>query len=674
MKIISKIVLSFLLLFLVKGTKAQDTLQISQVLKVAKGEEYKIKAGTVVVFKAGARIWIEGGLFVGGTKEQPVSFISENTNDPGNGIVINGIDEKSSIYISNASFSGLMQPISFEPFWSRENVVFDNITISKSAYNESVLFVASPMSNLNEKPISFKLTNSSFYNNKSGIIIDNAGGSGIKYQLDYLTFEDNKVFGNDTSLGVLHLNIAKPFFEQNLQIGHLAFNRNFASNSPIGLSVSGNAENVLTEGLYTSNTNRPVYDYYADPRLPLIKGEVKNLNQWPGDNCFVQDLTHLSGTILLKSAKGCKIAAVQDSAGNKLPYTQRIQNDSLEIFYSDGIAKSIVTSLGLQIELPALQAEQDSISQAKLKAPKIVNIDSLLINPGVPFVPSYEAGVWGGLAFYVGDLRHKFGIPGSYDWSGGLYVQYNRKRNWSYRGTFYRTNIGMHNPTAALQVWQSAPTYATNNGVIKQRRSWESNFKTKMYILDFDAIYYFAPKHDYLLANKKDGVGHWIPAVGFGVGFMRFDPYRCLVYNQSKDTAKFIALRPLGMEGQNFLSSKKGYGAYTINFNVSFQLAYVYKKFRFRYEVKTVLSMSDYLDDYGQGYTYGGNYDKWKANVGDVEMPIDLTTGKPVVFERAFPRYNSNIIRTNNLLPDMFFQQHIGVSYDLTDLLLKLKK
>jgi len=312
-----------MLLFLIKVTMAQDTLQISQVLRVAKGEEYKIKAGTVVVFKPGARIWIEGGLFVGGTKELPVQFISENTTDPGAGIVVNGIDMKSSIFISNASFTGLMQPISFEPFWARESVVFDNITVSKSAYNESVIFVSSPMSNLNEKPISFKLTNSSFYNNKSGIIIDNAGGSGIKYELDYLTFEDNKVFGNDTSLGILHLNIAKPFFAQNLRIGHIAFNRNFASNSPIGISVSGNAENILTEGIYTSNANKPIYDYYVDPRLPVIKGDVKNLNQWPGENCFIQDLSHLSGTILLTLPKACKIAAVQDSLGNNLPYTQK---------------------------------------------------------------------------------------------------------------------------------------------------------------------------------------------------------------------------------------------------------------------------------------------------------------------------------------------------------------
>jgi hypothetical protein len=662
-------------MFLIKGLKAQDTLQINQVLRVAKGEEYKIKAGTVVLFKPGARIWLEGGLFVGGTKEKPVHFVSENTNNPGAGIVINGIDLKSSIFISNATFSGLMQPISFEPFWSRETVVFDNITISKSDYSESVIFVSSPMNNLNEKPISFKLTNSNFYNNKSGIIIENAGGSAIKYQLDYLTFDNNKVFGNDSTLGVLHLNIAKPFFDQNLQIGHLAFNKNFAANSPIGLSVSGNAENIIIEGLYTSNNYRPVYDYYADPRLPLIKGEVKNLNQWPGDNCFIQDLKHLSGIILIKLQKVCKIDAVQDSFGNKLPYTQKIQNDSLAIFYSNGLANNIVMSNGLKIELPSVLANQDSLPQVKLEEPKVVvNTDSLLIKPAVQFIPSFEAGVWGGLAFYIGDIRHKFGIPGTYDWTGGLYLQYNSKRNWSYRGTFYRTNIGMHNPTAALQVWQGASTYASNNGVVNQRTSWESNFMTKMYIFDIDAIYHFPKKRDYLLANKKDGIGYWIPAVGFGVGFMRFDPYRIAIYSRDKDIAKYIPLRPLGTEGQNFLSNKKAYGAYTINFNASFQLAYVYKKIKFKYEFKAVLSMSDYLDDYGTGYTYGGNYDKWKESLGDIDLPVDNRTGKQLTLTQIFPRYNSTIKRTSNLLPDMFFQQHIGISYDLTDLILKLRK
>jgi hypothetical protein len=84
--------------------------------------------------------------------------------------------------------------------------------------------------------------------------------------------------------------------------------------------------------------------------------------------------------------------------------------------------------------------------------------------------------------------------------------------------------------------------------------------------------------------------------------------------------------------------------------------------------------MSDYLDDYGEGYTYGGNYDKWKASAGDIDLPIDNNTGKKLTIEQVFPKYNTSIKRTNSLLPDMFFQQHIGISYDLTDLIFKFRK
>ncbi len=83
--------------------------------------------------------------------------------------------------------------------------------------------------------------------------------------------------------------------------------------------------------------------------------------------------------------------------------------------------------------------------------------------------------------------------------------------------------------------------------------------------------------------------------------------------------------------------------------------------------------MTDYLDDYGQGFTYGGNYEKWKAANSDIQLPIDKRTGKQITFEKAFPVYNSSIKRTNNLFPDMYFQNHIGISYDLGSLFIRKK-
>ena len=156
-----------------------------------------------------------------------------------------------------------------------------------------------------------------------------------------------------------------------------------------------------------------------------------------------------------------------------------------------------------------------------------------------------------------------------------------------------------------------------------------------------------------------------MPSIGTGVSLCYFEPYRMIKYSRYKDSAEFIKLRPLGMEGQNFLAAKRDYLPITLNVNLSFQLAYAYKNWRLRYEIKAIMSFSDYLDDYGQGYAYGGNYEKWKESVGEIDLPIDAKTGKPMTIEKAFPNYTSSDKRTTNLLPDMFFPQHIGVSYVL---------
>jgi hypothetical protein len=292
-------------------------------------------------------------------------------------------------------------------------------------------------------------------------------------------------------------------------------------------------------------------------------------------------------------------------------------------------------------------------------------LQDTLVNPTKPWTKTYEVGFMAGLAFYVGDIKHRFGIPGVYDWSKTAFVQYNKSAKVSYRFGFSRTNIGMHNPTAPLAIWQSASTYGLNDGNYFLIPSFNNNFKTEMYNLDADLIYYFAAKHDNSKSVNQNNKGQWIPAIGAGVSLCYFEPYRMVVYSRNKDSAEFMKLRPLGLEGQNFLSNKRDYIPITLNVNLSFQLAYAYKNWRLRYEIKAIMSFSDYLDDYGQGFVYGSNYDKWKESLGEVDLPVDKHTGKQITIEQAFPNYTSSEKRTTNLLPDMFFPQHIGVSYVL---------
>lgn len=651
---------------IISRAQTSDTLHIKGVQKIAKGEELKINAGTQVRFASGAALWIEGSLFVTGDSKAPVVFASENPDEPGTGIIINGNEPNARIVMHNASFNGLLRPLSFEPFWSRKTVSIENLNVKNSVFNEAVIFVAAPLVNLNKPAIQFELSNSNFYHNNAGIIIENAGSSGITYTLDNLVFQNNKLLGNDNSLGILNINIASPYNPKNLNIGNLVFINNTVDNKTLGLSLGGGSqETVAAKAIYSNNNIRPVFDNQQDARLPLLEAPIKDIGSYPLPICFIESINHTKGNITLKGKKLCKITKVVDSNFVTIPATFNVLPDSILINYQEGLAAYVILENGMEEKLPAIAIQDTSTLNAESTKPPIVLQDTL-INPTQPWKKTYEVGLMGGLAFYVGDIKHRFGIPGVFDWSSTAFVQYNKSPKVSYRFGFSRTNIGMHNPTAALMLFRSADTYGlNNNGNFFLIPSFENNFKTKMYNLDADLIYYFLDKHDNSKSLNNSAKGQWIPAIGTGVSLSYFEPYRMVVYSNHRDTAEFIKLRPLGLEGQNFLSSKRAYLPITLNLNISFQLVYAYKNWRFRYEIKTIMSFSDYLDDFGQGYAYGGNYEEWKKSVGNIDLPIDKHTGKQITLEQQFTDYTSTVKRTTNLLPDMYFPQHIGVSYVL---------
>jgi hypothetical protein len=640
-----------------------DTLRIRGVQKVAKGEELKINAGTQVIFEPGATLWVEGGLTIAGDAKSPVVFSSAQADDPGLGIVINGNDPESQISVKHATFTQLARAFSFEPFWNRKAVSLDHIVVSHSVYNEAVIFVATPLLVLNKQSVSFELSNAHFIQNKGGIIIDNVGSSGIVYTLDHLVFQNNTVQGNDNSLGIIHLHIASPYQAKNLRLGEMVFIQNTANNQVLGLSLGGSQETIAAKGIYSLNGTRSIYDSQQDARLPKLDAPLIDAYTYSKNLCFIEATQHQQGQIVLKGKKLCAVKQVLDS--NLIPIQASISNagDSISIAYTSGIAAFVVLENGLKEALPALPIIDSALSTPPVKPPVVV--PDTLINPSTPFSKSYEVGLMAGLAFYVGDIKHRFGIPGVFDWSKSIFLQYNKSPRVSYRFGFSRTNIGMHNPTAALALFRSADTYGRKGKNYFLIPSFQNNFKTEIYSLDVDFIYHLGTNNN-KKANQTEGKkGYWIPSIGTGASLCYFEPYRMIKYSRYKDSAEFIKLRPLGMEGQNFLASKKDYLPITLNVNLSFQLAYAYKNWRLRYEIKAIMSFSDYLDDYGQGFTYGGNYDKWKESVGEIDLPIDQKTGKPMRFDKVFPNNPSADKRTTNLLPDMFFPQHIGVSYVL---------
>ena len=72
----------------------------------------------------------------------------------------------------------------------------------------------------------------------------------------------------------------------------------------------------------------------------------------------------------------------------------------------------------------------------------------------------------------------------------------------------------------------------------------------------------------------------------------------------------YVNLREVGSEGQNIIPNGRAYSQWAGLYNASFQLSLHTNKWIFKTEVKSQMSTTDYLDDFGRGAWYG-NYEMW---------------------------------------------------------------
>ena len=73
----------------------------------------------------------------------------------------------------------------------------------------------------------------------------------------------------------------------------------------------------------------------------------------------------------------------------------------------------------------------------------------------------------------------------------------------------------------------------------------------------------------------------------------------------------YVDLREIGSEGQNILPNGRAYGKWAGLYNASFQLSLHTKKWIYKGEIKSNMTTTDYLDDFGRGAWYGGDYEAW---------------------------------------------------------------
>ena len=694
------IVLTALAIITCSSLSAQvNEIVVSGTQVVGSDETFKVESGQKLIFEAGARLIINGGLDIKGSKSSPIVIESRSKENPGLGIVVSTSNENTSIAVEHVDVTGLVQFVRFDPFWYRKSVSFKNLNMHGFNSGEPLIYASTPILDLrDERSIGFSITSSRFYNNEGNVILERVGSQGIRYSFSDLTFNDNIINGQNATMGILHLDFSRTADESLLSLGDLTFVNNYSGNFPIGLSVSGGNgvyKKIPTGKIYS---NAPIaeifYDYRRDSRLPQI-GPVNetSVREKKSDESFVLGAYHEFGKLILDVVGDVEIVAIKDSFDRPVYINQKQSGDSLIASYLEGNPTEITLQNGVVFKLPKL-------TPAQLPPPLYRKVDTTLISPEWPdttlkskvavtvvfptFVDSaeilktYEIGAWGGGGIYgAGDIKAKFmPLPSTIDLSGGIYFQYNINTGFSIKGSAYRTTISIHDLYSIGLFSGTKPVVAYDQNLQQfeySPNSFPIHFTTDMWIAEFEALWHL---RTYKIKQGRNG--RLIPSFGIGVGVLHFTPYRYAYTSQkSAETyADYVArqkaqhkynLRKLGSEGQNFLPGESQYSSIAINFGPSFSLTWLRKRWAFKGEMKAMYTNTDYLDDFGRGVWYGGDREKVQSTheVDFSNTPENRRLSDLNKITSFNPNLGTNAPRSTDGLNDWYYQLHLGLSYTL---------
>ncbi len=701
--------------------KAQEVIEIKERRVVKPGETLTIKEGTIVKMSPGAHIDVRGSLNVNGTKEKPVIFLNADPQKPGLGIIVSGIQEDGIIQISEVQFDGLLQPLRFDPFWYRKRVNIQSGRIFNATSSEPVVYVASPFIDLRpNRRINFVLSDISSENNASGFIVESVGSNGINHEFKNLYFGDNTVLGGEISMGMMHLDFAESLNKDVVEMGSIAFVRNFSGSLSLGLSVSGTSKQSLkVDGFYGDNPDEIIFDQKRDPRIPLVNiSKAAGIAEY-GKVRYIKSVQHTYGDLRVVSFGDLRVTELRDANGDLVEITRNQIGDTQVYHYIQGVPVDAYLNNGRKVKIPInVKSSIPSVTYTKvdtaeynkyLNQIKTVGDDAQESDKiGVGFkwtIPTFakkgeivkklrqwEFGVWGGGAFYGGgDIKHKRlmdfrtapsivretwfikGIPliSTIDLSLGLYGQYNVNSRFSLKFTGYRSTISIHDLYATGLFGGTRPLMAYNRDYelfTSAANSYRAHFSTNMWIGEIEGLWHLR-SYDI----KKGKKSKLVPTLGLSLGIMHYTPYRYAFSSQRRGEERkdYVArmkrdhkynLRDLGSEGQHFIAGASPYSTIAFNVGSSFSLTYLFKRFALKWEIKGVYTSTDYLDDFGPGFWYGGDVNALRANHKIEQFSAAGDLNKITGYDA---RIAPNAPRSTDGLNDWYFQAHLGLSYRL---------
>ena len=691
----------FTLIYLSNHAILAQVLHIDGRKVVQINEELLIEAGTEVIFKEGASLIIEGSLICKGEEKNPITFRNENNLTPGQGIVISGQNTHGQLQIIHSKIDGLQQALVFEPFWYRKSIDLQHIDIKNSPSFDPVFLIQRPINFLTEgKGILFTLKHINIINNNSGMLIESFGEQGIKYEIDYLYFGDNKIVGDEEDLGIFHINFSRFIQGEKKLAQNIAFERNFNDYKEIGLSVGGQAKQTLSLGkIYKNKNSNIVFDQRKNPKIPIVYSEYSTDFLEFGRKGLLEIMQHENYVLSIIMTGKIKLNQLLDKKNNPLVYSVSFHENQILLTYKNGVAAYLEIDEGNRIRLPEMQiteieSDTNFIEETINKEEEYRGVEigfKIPVfkkrNEKLQKLNTWEIGGFFGTTVYGGgDIKHpRFRdfptgilkdiplikdiiLPATFEYSGGIFAQYNINTRLSIRGSFYRSAVSMGHSAAAAFFTNRNITKtidANYQEIIPYNTHSAQNFYTPIHALDFEMLWHLRTYEQSRIKSYKV-----VPSVGLALGVFQFTPYRTQWINRDEVDSWFerkrlslesaVNLRDIGTEGQYFLPGMKPYSSLAMSASGILSLSIIFKKFTIKAEGRFVYTSTDYLDDFGPGLYFGGDASQVIANAD-----TDLSSAEIARTLNARNGLATNAYRSTNGLNDWYYQMQLGLSFPL---------
>ncbi|MDA8566758.1 hypothetical protein N9K89_04430 [Schleiferiaceae bacterium] len=697
---------AFMIVF--AGVTSAQEVRISGHQVVASDSTWTVNAGTTVVFGPNASVEVLGGLEFQGTVDMPIRITSLDPYEgTGIGFLING-QSNTYINLNNIIVNNLQTPFRFDPFWYRSRATLSYVGFYENNQefkrNAPIVSVGVPFLRL-EQPATLNLTGLYFANNYGGVVIDGLGQNGANYFLNGLAFEYNE--GYDQYNTPLHLELSGN--ATNYTVSNLLFNQN----ENYGLSVGGIDGAINIENIYlnTRESVSNIIDKNTNYRLPLVEGDRLDLASNPTAPGFVTQALFLDqepGTVIVERAQGATSVPTMlfDADGSAIEFTSIETDRGLELSYTQGLPSSAVFGNGTFAYVKPLAVEElpeplydfskkgigsgfsDMLEETGIADWTSKKMDQLLHPKNKPgFEESWEAGgTFGGTLYDGRDLKMaRFstadildGLPnigmlwpgGAIGYTGGAFIQYNRNSFVSYKASVNTLNVNAGKVRSfPYRFTSSFPVNRTinQNGNVT---NFFHSFSTSIQTIEFTGTRHFTANQ--LSEGQK---GKWVPGLTMGIGSLYFTPFALDHISTTDESYRWYLfttrdikrnLREAGTAGQNNIKGMSKYSQIAALASTGFTLSYLRPTWRLTGEIKGNITTTDYLDDFGRGTYFGGDYYDWIGSIPNYSF-IDPLTNEERLFRvrRLSSASSEGGSRAQNYMPDGFWQIQFSLSKDI---------